>query len=55
MFTLYSSVCNLFYPQIKQKPNEEKTPKKKYIISKNEANETIILEYMNEPKYKTKY
>ena len=63
MYTFYSSVCNLLGP--KQKPpvdvskstNLQKKPAIKndendYIIAKNEANETIILEVPKRPKFR---
>jgi len=57
MFSFYSSVCNLL--SHRQKPellNTRKPPSIKmcendYIISKNEANETIILEVPKKPKF----
>ena len=63
MYTFYSSVCNLLGP--KQKPtvdvskstNLQKKPTIKndendYIIAKNEADETIILEVPKKPKFR---
>lgn len=63
MYTLYTSVCNLLGP--KQKPpidvskstNLQKKPtikndENEYIIAKNEADETIILEVPKKPKFR---
>ena len=56
MFSFYSSVCNLLSsrpkPEIKtQKPPSIKMCENDYIISKNEANEIIILEVPKKPKF----
>jgi hypothetical protein len=56
MFSFYSSVCNLLSPKTKPIKNVQKPPSIKmcendYIISKNEANETIILEVPKKPKF----
>ena len=56
MFSFYSSVCNLLSPKTKPIKNAQKPPSIKmcendYIISKNEANETIILEVPKKPKF----
>ena len=56
MFSFYSSVCNLLTsrpkPEIKtQKPPSIKMCENDYIISKNEANEIIILEVPKKPKF----
>ena len=63
MYTFYSSVCNLLGS--KQKPtvdvskstNLQKKPTIKkdendYVIAKNEADETIILEVPKKPKFR---
>ena len=62
MYTFYSSVCNLLGPKQKppvdvskstnlQQTNTTINPRENdYIISKNEANETIILEVPKRPK-----
>lgn len=56
MFSFYSSVCNLLSLRPKPETNIQKPPSIKmyendYIISKNEANETIILEVPKKPKF----
>jgi hypothetical protein len=56
MFSFYSSVCNLLSPKTNPIKNVQKPPYIKmcendYIISKNEANETIILEVPKKPKF----
>jgi hypothetical protein len=56
MFSFYSSVCNLLSPRTKpeiktQKPPSIKMCENDYIISKNEANEIIILEVPKKPKF----
>ena len=55
MFSFYSSVCNLLSPrpkpEKKQKPPSIKMCENDYIISKNEANEIIILEVPKKPKF----
>ena len=56
MFSFYSSVCNLLSPRPKpeiktQKPPSIKMCENDYIISKNEANEIIILEVPKKPKF----
>mgnify|MGYP005682185961 FL=1 len=56
MFSFYSSVCNLLSPRQKPEINTLKPPSIKmcendYIISKNEANEIIILEVPKKPKF----
>jgi hypothetical protein len=54
MFTFYKSVCNLIAPtpnpvSIKAFPSINVFDND-YIVSKNEANETIILEIPKQPK-----
>ncbi len=56
MFSFYSSVCNLLSSRPKaeiktQKPPSIKMCENDYIISKNEANEIIILEVPKKPKF----
>ena len=57
MFSFYSSVCNLLSPRQKPEINTLKKPpsikmcENDYIISKNEANEIIILEVPKKPKF----
>ena len=56
MFSFYSSVYNLLSPRQKpeiktQKPPSIKMCENDYIISKNEANEIIILEVPKKPKF----
>jgi len=53
MFSFYSSVCNLL--ALKSKTEIDQYTKRSqdynYIVSKNEANETIILEVPKKPKF----
>lgn len=54
MFTFYKSVCNLIAP-IPKPTSLKASPSinvfdNDYIVSKNEANETIILEVPKQPK-----
>ena len=51
MFSFYSSVCNLLSPRPKPEPPSIKMCENDYIIYKNEANETIILEVPKKPKF----
>jgi hypothetical protein len=51
MFSFYSSVCNLLSPRPKPEPPSIKMYENDYIISKNEANEIIILEVPKKPKF----
>ena len=53
MFSFYSSVCNLLSPRPKPEPEPPsiKMYENDYIISKNEANEIIILEVPRKPKF----
>jgi hypothetical protein len=51
MFSFYSSVCNLLSPKTNPEPPSIKMYENDYIISKNEANETIILEVPKKPKF----
>jgi hypothetical protein len=56
MFNFYSSVCNLLAPIPKIKtPETIKNNENEYIVAKNEANETIILEVPKKPKYRSYY
>ena len=63
MYTLYSSVCNLLGSKqkltvdVSKSTNLQKKPTIKndendYIIAKNEADETIILEVPKKPKFR---
>lgn len=63
MYTLYTSVCNLLGPKQKlpidvskstnlQKKPTIKNDENEYIIAKNEADETIILEVPKKPKFR---
>ena len=49
MFTFYKSMCNLIVPTT-PKPASINVFDNDYIVSKNEANETIILEIPKQPK-----
>jgi hypothetical protein len=51
MFSFYSSVYNLLSPKTNPEPPSIKMCENDYIISKNEANETIILEVPKKPKF----
>ena len=51
MFSFYSSVCNLLSPKTNPEPPSIKMSENDYIISKNEANEIIILEVPKKPKF----
>jgi hypothetical protein len=57
MYTFYSSVCNLLAPKPKIKereiPQSVKLCDYDYITTKNEANETVILEVPKKPKYRS--
>jgi hypothetical protein len=54
MFNFYSSVCNLLAPIPKIKtPETIKNDENEYIVAKNEANETVILEVPKKPKYRS--
>jgi hypothetical protein len=50
MFTFYKSVCNLIAHTTTPKPASINAFDNDYIVSKNEANETIILEIPKQPK-----
>jgi hypothetical protein len=50
MFTFYKSMCNLIVHTTTPKPASINAFDNDYIVSKNEANETIILEIPKQPK-----
>lgn len=57
MFSFYSSVCNLLAPKPKTEIDQytKRSQDYNYIVSKNEANETVILEVPKIPKLSYTY